>query len=115
MKGQNDVRITFRVDKDLKEQAENLFDRLGLNMSAALNVFLRKSIDESGIPFQVNVKNTVMGAGYSPADITNAFESAVKNDIVENQQKGFPIARYDTVKKQAYLEFNEGTREYVSH
>ena len=113
MKTQNDVRVTIRVDRDLKEQAENLFDRLGLNMTAALNVFLRKAVDESAIPFQVSTKNTVIGAGYSPTDITSAFESTVQREIAEAQNQGFPVARYDTATKQAYLESSDGTREYI--
>ena len=48
------------------------------------------------------------------ANITNAFISAVQNEIIEKQQKGFPIARYDADKKQAYLEYADGTREYVN-
>jgi DNA-damage-inducible protein J len=53
MKSQ-DVRVTIRVDRKLKQEAEALFDYLGLNMSNAVNMFLRKAVDEKGIPFAVN-------------------------------------------------------------
>ena len=114
MRVQNDVRVTFRVDKDLKEQSENLFDRLGLNMTAALNAFLRKAVDESAIPFPVSTKSSNMVAGHSPADITRAFETAVQGDIAENSSKGAPVARYDSETKRAYLESADGTREYIN-
>ena len=114
MKTQTDVRVTIRVDKDLKEQAEVLFDRLGMNMSTALNVFLRKAVDEAAIPFPVSAKATGLGAGYSPGDITSAFRDAVQNNVSENRRNGFPIARYDTDQKRAYLEAADGTREYVN-
>ena len=42
MRVQDEVRVTFRVDRDLKVQSENLFDRLGLNMTTALNAFYAK-------------------------------------------------------------------------
>ena len=113
MKVQNDVRVTIRVDKNLKESAECLFDRLGLNMSTALNVFLRKAVDEEGIPFVIGGKSSRIGAGYSVADISGAFEAATRNEVAKNQQKGYPIARYDSTDKRAYLEFPDGTREYV--
>ncbi len=48
--------INVNVDKDVKEQANNLFNSLGLNMSTAINMFLRKAINEGGIPFEVNLK-----------------------------------------------------------
>ena len=114
MRVQNDVRVTIRVDKDLKERAEVLFDRLGMNMSTALNVFLRKAVDEEAIPFAISAKSAVFGQGYTSSDITSAFEAAVKNEILQSQQKGFPVARYDTDKKQAYLEAADGTREYIN-
>jgi len=114
MKTQNDVRVTIRVEKELKKNAETLFERLGMNMSTAFNIFLRKSVDESAIPFEVSVKNSGFGNGYSASDVTTAFEESVQNAIIEKKRKGFPIARYDTDKKQAYLETADGKREYVN-
>ena len=114
MSVQNDVRVTFRVDQNLKVQAEGLFEQLGMNMSTALNVFLRKAVDENAIPFVISTKSAGFGAGYSPADITSAFGNAVRNEIAEKQRKGFPVARYDVAGKRAFLEFADGTLEYVN-
>jgi addiction module RelB/DinJ family antitoxin len=114
MRVQNDVRVTIRVDKELKESAEILFDRLGMNMSTAFNVFLHKAVDEAAIPFPVSVKTSAFGVGYTATDITDAFETAVRDEIVTHQRNGSPVARYDVGKKQAYLEFSGGTREYVN-
>ena len=113
MKAQNDVRVTIRVEKDLKEHAEILFDRLGMNMSTAFNVFLRKAVDEGAIPFPVSTKTAVFGTGYTQVDITRAFEASVREDIADMQHKGIPVARYDSTNKQPYLEYGDGTREYV--
>lgn len=49
--------INVNVDTDIKEQANNLFNSLGLNMSTAINIFLRKSISVGGIPFDVRKPN----------------------------------------------------------
>ena len=111
---ENDVRVTIRVDKELKEQAEYLFSRLGMNMTTALNVFLRKAVNESGIPFAINEKSTSFGTGLSASDIESSFSNAVQREIIENTRKGFPIARYDADKKQAYLEMANGKREYIN-
>jgi len=114
MRAQNYIRVTIRVDKDLKESAEILFDRLGMNMSTALNVFLRKAVEEKAIPFSVSTKSAGFGAGYSSSDITNAFTAVVKSENMDKKSNGLPVARYDTAKKQAYLEAADGTREYVN-
>ena len=113
MRVPNDVRVTIRVDKDLKDRAERLFDRLGMNMTTALNVFLRKAVDEEAIPFVVGAKSAVFGNGYTSSDITSAFAGAVRNEVADSKRKGFPVARYDAKNKQAYLESADGTREYV--
>ena len=53
------VNVTIRVDEDLKKQADSLFSELGLNLTTAFNIFLRQSVREQRIPFQVskNVPN----------------------------------------------------------
>ena len=43
--------MSFRVDKNLKEDADKLFKSLGLNTSTALNMFLTQSVKEQGLPF----------------------------------------------------------------
>jgi DNA-damage-inducible protein J len=47
--------VSFRVDTDVKNQADRLFSQLGLNMTTAFNMFLRQSIREGSIPFTVTV------------------------------------------------------------
>ena len=45
------TNINVRVDSALKQEAEALFGDLGLNMSSAINMFLRSAINHNGIPF----------------------------------------------------------------
>ena len=111
---QSDVRVTVRVDKDLKENADSLFERLGLNMSVAFNIFLRKAVNEDAIPFPVSTNRSGFGHGLSADNVTDAFNAAVQNGINANLQKGLPVAKYDAVKKQAYLESADGSREYIN-
>ena len=107
-----DVRVTIRVNRELKESAEVLFDYLGLNMSNAINIFLRKAVDQKGIPFLVNTENQGPGSFNTDA-VTMMFNKAVEQDIINKQKKRLPIARYDTESGRAYLEYANGTREYV--
>ena len=107
-----DVRVTVRVNRELKENAEELFNYLGLNMSNAVNIFLRKAVDQKGIPFSINTGNQGL-AGLSAKEVTRTFNKAVKQDIAKKRKKKLPIARYDAKSKRAYLENADGTREYV--
>lgn len=47
------TNINVRVDSVLKQEAEALFNDLGLNMSSAINLFLRSAIIHNGIPFEI--------------------------------------------------------------
>lgn len=47
----NAMNMSFRVDKNLKKQADELFKKLGMNTSVALNMFLSQSVREQSIPF----------------------------------------------------------------
>lgn len=114
MKTKNDVQVTIRVDKDVKERAENLFSRLGMNMSTALNVFLRKAVIEDGIPFPISTKSSEFIPGYSQNDITEAFAASIQREITKKQHNGSPIALYDAENKKAYLEYPDGSRQYIN-
>ena len=47
------TNINVRVDAALKQEAEALFNDLGLNMSSAITMFLRSAVSHDGIPFEV--------------------------------------------------------------
>ena len=43
----------IRIDTDIKKQANSLFNELGMDMSSAVNIFLRQCILHRGLPFNV--------------------------------------------------------------
>lgn len=45
----------IRIDTTIKEEANVLFSRLGLDMSSAVNIFLRQCLLRGGLPFSVEV------------------------------------------------------------
>ena len=49
------VSIHIRINADLKKQAAELFEELGLDMSSAVNLFLHQCILYGGLPFAVEV------------------------------------------------------------
>ena len=50
------TNVSFRMDTELKAQAEALFSELGMNLSTAFNIFVRQSLREGGLPFQVRLE-----------------------------------------------------------
>ncbi len=50
------VAVTMRVDKELKMEAQELFNQLGLDMSTAYNLFLRQAVRTRSIPFEITAE-----------------------------------------------------------
>ena len=49
------TNLNIRTDKEIKETAEKIYSSLGLNMTTAINMFLRACIRERGIPFELRL------------------------------------------------------------
>lgn len=49
------AQVNIRIDDTLKDQADSLFEELGMNMSTAVNVFIREAVRQRGIPFAITV------------------------------------------------------------
>ncbi|MDO4294169.1 MAG: type II toxin-antitoxin system RelB/DinJ family antitoxin [Eubacteriales bacterium] len=45
----------IRIDADIKKQATDLFNDLGLDMSGAVNLFLHQCVLRGGLPFSVEM------------------------------------------------------------
>ena len=72
------TNLNIRTDKDIKEQAEMIFNELGLTMTTAINMFLRTTIREHGIPFalKLDVPNEI-----TAADIEEGMGLAEDNTV----------------------------------
>lgn len=47
------VSMNIRMDSAVKKQAQELFSALGMDMTTAVNIFLRQAIQRQGLPFDV--------------------------------------------------------------
>lgn len=51
------AQINVKVDDKVKKKAEAVCEELGLSLSSAINIYLRKIGREDGIPFELSLKN----------------------------------------------------------
>ncbi len=54
--------IQFRVDDDLKAKATSVFEKLGLDLSSAMRMFLKRSVDVQGVPFSMVLERSAYQA-----------------------------------------------------
>ena len=50
------AQINIRIDDELKIRADNIFEELGLNMTTAFTMFVRQTIRQGGIPFEITTR-----------------------------------------------------------
>ena len=74
------TNINIRIDDTLKNDAENLFNDLGLTMSSAITIFLRSAVNHNGIPFELKRRepNPVTMAALKESDAILADPSGYK-------------------------------------
>ena len=46
--------VNFRIDEKTKKEMEQICDKLGMNVTTALNIFIKKMIREKRIPFEIS-------------------------------------------------------------
>ena len=84
----NTTNLNIRIDKTVKESSEKVFEELGLNMTTAVNIFLRQVIRVNGIPFEIK--------GNIPKQETiEAMEESIA--IANEKEKGY--TSIDDLKK----------------
>ena len=75
------TNLNIRTDVEIKTAAEQLFGELGLNLSTAVNMFLRQAIRTGGIPFEVKVDR--------PNEITAMAIAEGKRLLQDSTAKGY--------------------------
>ena len=96
--------ISFKIEEEIKKEAEKLFSEIGMTVEEALNIFIKRSVKEKRIPFEIrlDVSNkednlefiyvealkSLIKKGYTNDEIVEEFEkdiNLIKSEIeVEN-------------------------------
>ena len=48
------INVTIKLDREIKEQAESMFNDFGMNLSTAFNIFARQALRQWRIPFEIH-------------------------------------------------------------
>ncbi|HEV9131830.1 addiction module antitoxin, RelB/DinJ family [Streptococcus pneumoniae] len=81
------MSISIRLDSEVKEQAQQVFSNLGMDMTTAINIFLRQAIQYQGLPFDVKLdENRKLLQALTDLDqnrnMSQSFESV--SDLMED-------------------------------
>ena len=75
------TNLTIRIDENIKQEAETLFTRIGLNLSSAINVFFRQAIREQAIPFELKPYDDYY-TGENLKRLRRSVEQADRGEII---------------------------------
>ena len=84
----NTINVNIRVDEELKKQAESLLSDMGLNMTTAVDIFLRQVLRTGGIPFEITTRTD---------DFYNPVNQQKLRNSIERLEKGLG-AEHDLVE-----------------
>ena len=80
------TNLNIRTDKEIKEQSDKIFSELGLTMTSAINMFLRATIRENGIPFSLKL------------DVPNKETKEALSEFDEMKKNKEKYKRYESFK-----------------
>ena len=72
--------ITFRLDETLKRQAEIIYEGMGLNMSTALQIFVKQTVASGSIPFPIMADEASKHRAYVLRELAESKKEALAKD-----------------------------------
>ena len=75
--------MQIRVDDELRSQAAEVFERLGIDLPTAVRIFLKRSVLENGIPFRMTLPKEEYRALSAVRAMRELQDSAEQNGIVD--------------------------------
>lgn len=95
--------ISARIDDEVKREAEEIANSIGLSLSTVINIFLNRFIAEEGFPFNVTVpKKENTSALFDKKEL----EAIVKKAINENATAPMPM-------QSCYFDLNDQKIKYT--
>lgn len=75
--------LQVRVEDSLKDEAAQVFERLGIDTSTAVRMFLKRVIMDNGIPFRMTLPREPYSADRGYRAMVEIGEAAEKNGVAD--------------------------------
>jgi DNA-damage-inducible protein J len=95
--------INIRVDSEVKAQSQSLFENLGLDMTTAINIFLRQALKTRAIPFEISEKPANPGAWNDCMKEESIQKAQAFADSLSKKLPHKPISKTEKEKRLAFL------------
>ena len=79
------AQVNIRIDDGLKEKADSLFEELGLNMTTAVNMFVRQVVRQGGIPFEITTRTDPFYSDTNMRVLRQSIKEAEEGKLTEHE------------------------------
>jgi len=79
------AQVNIRIDDGLKEKADNLFEELGLSMTTAFTMFVRQTVRQGGIPFEITTKADPFYSAKNMKVLMQSIKDADEGKLTEHE------------------------------
>lgn len=73
----------FRINPEIRSEAERIYEKCGLSLTDAINVFIQQSLNAGGFPFSVSEDNAAL--------VKKKALTRLMNDLEAGKASGAPI------------------------
>lgn len=81
--GKKKVTIAVEVSQADQQRAAEIFETLGLDLATAINIFIKKSIVEGGLPFEVK---DPFYSDANQAELSRRFQKVANSQDIQSHQ-----------------------------
>ncbi len=78
------AHINIRIDDELKEESKEIFDKLGLDLSSGIKIYLNQVVREQGIPFSVRLEPPLIVQALNDMKTGNYKSFETVDDLFED-------------------------------
>ena len=73
------TNLSIKIDRDLKTQADALFNAMGMSLTTAVTVFVRQAVQEQAIPFKIHLNGNLHGMALQHTKNAHTQRAAFEN------------------------------------
>ena len=77
--------LQVRIDDDLKNQATAIYNELGIDLSTAVRMFLKKTVSTGGIPFETKIPENTLNAIMAVENMRTVSENNGNSDMTPEE------------------------------
>ena len=81
----------FRINPDVRKEVETVYEKNGLSLTQAINIFIQQSINSGGLPFQVSDENAELIKAKSMERLMKELEIGKASGDVINEEEAYAM------------------------